>query len=391
MSSDNALRAAIASYYSEDAAEVWQLLLKNSQPDWIQLAEYATSLGFAPLLFDALRQTQEPRAPVNVLTALEKEYYDTAGHNLLVFQELVAILSSLEAIDVDLVVLKGAALILDVYEKLAYRPMVDIDLLVRFDDIDVVKAVFQRHGYRALQPHPFHDNSGLIWTQEILVHESEKKPVLELHWHLLDNPYYASQLRTEVLIDRSRPIMVEDVIPKVLGLEDQIVHLCCHNLYHHMGGFTRSLVDIAFLVNKYREKISWEDIIQQAEKYDLKMAVASSFRQLSNKWYTPIPEPVLRRSAEWRPSTSERFFAWSQRNEFLRAVRTFMTLPDARIKMRYARGQFFPDIEYLRWRYDLSADSSLASGYLKRYLSGVESMVRAAIRRPKGSKKGSTE
>jgi len=68
-----------------------------------------------------------------------------------------------------------------------------------------------------------------------------------------------------------------------------------------------------------------------------------------------------------------------------------MTLPDARIKMRYARGQFFPDTEYLRWRYDLSADSSLASGYLKRYLSGVESMARAAIRRPKGTKKGSTE
>jgi hypothetical protein len=395
---DNALHTAIASYYSEDAAECWQDLLKNSPPDWIQLAERASSLGLAPLLYDAVRGIEQSHIPVDVIAALRKEYYDTAGHNLLVLQELVAISSSLEAIDIDLeaididlVVLKGAALILDTYEKLAHRPMVDIDLLIRFDDIEVVKGVLEQHGYRDLQPHPFQDDSGFIWTQEILVHESAKKPVLELHWHLLDNPYYASRLKTIALIGRSQQVAVEDVSPRILNLEDQIVHLCCHNLYHHLGGFTRSLVDIAFLVNKYSEKISWEEIVQQAEEYDLKLAVASTFEQLANEWYTPIPKSVVRHAAKWIPSTSERFFAWSQRNEFLRAVRTFITLPGARRKRRYISGQLFPDREYLHWRYGLSEDSSLTSGYMKRYLIGLENMGRAAVRRPKGNKKGSTE
>ncbi len=391
MNLDNALHTAIASHYSEDAAENWQDLLENSPPDWIQLAEYASSLGLAPLLYDSLKIFDESRTPVAVLTALKKEYYDTAGHNLLVLQELVTIQRSLEAIDIDLVVLKGAALIIDVYEKPGLRPMVDIDLLIRFDDIQVVKGVLKQHGYKDLQPHPFQDESGLIWTQEILVHESEKKPVIELHWHLLDIPFYATRLKTDVLIGRSREAAVEDANHRILNLEDQIVHLCCHNLYHHLGGFTRSLVDIAFLVNKYHDEISWQEIVRQAEENDFKLAVASTFEQMSNEWYTPIPESVVIHTAKWKPSSSERFFAWSQRNEFLRAMRTFLTLPGARRKMRYISGQLFPDKEYLVWRYDLSPDSSLTSGYLRRYLSGLENMGRAAVRHPKDNKKGPTE
>ena len=383
METDLTLQTAIASCYSHDAAERWQQLLIETPPNWAVLADYASVLGLAQLLYDTIRRSDESLISVEILSDLRKHYYDTAGHNLLILRELVSILRSFDAAGIAVVVLKGAALIQDVYERLAYRPMVDLDLLIRFDDLTLAMEQLEQHGYRVLHPAPFPDDSGLYWNEVMLVQQNRKGPAIELHWHLLDNPYYASRLKTESLIERSRQLCVADVAPRVLNVEDQIIHLCCHNLYHHSGRFTRSLVDIAFVVAKYGDEIVWEDITRRSEESDTTMAVSSAVEQLSDNWYTPIPEFVIDRTSAWKPSTRQRLYARSQENEYLRALRTLTALPGNRNKIRYIMGQLFPERDYIEWRYGLGSDTSLSAGYIKRYLSGLGGIGRAIVRRPK--------
>lgn len=383
METDLTLQTAIASCYSHDAAERWQQLLIETPPNWTVLADYASSLGLAPLLYDTIRRSDESLIPVEILSDLRKHYYDTAGHNLLILRELVAVLRSFDAAGIAVVVLKGAALIQDVYERLAYRPMVDLDLLIRFDDLTLATEQLEQQGYRVLHPAPFQDDSGLYWNEVMLVQQNRKGPAIELHWHLLDNPYYATRLKTESLMERSRQLSVADVAPRILNVEDQIIHLCCHNLYHHLGRFTRSLVDIAFVVAKYGDEIVWEDITRRSEESDTTMAVSSAVEQLSDNWYTPIPEFVIDRTSAWKPSTRQRLYARSQENEYLRALRTLTALPGNRNKMRYIKGQLFPERDYIEWRYGLGSDTSLSAGYIKRYLSGLGGIGRAIVRRPK--------
>lgn len=382
METDLALQIAISSCYNHEAAERWQQLLNEAHPNWAVLADYASDLGLAPLLYDSIRRSDESLVPVEILSSLRKHYYDTAGGNLLILRELVAILRIFDAVGIDVVVLKGAALIQDVYEKLAYRPMVDLDLLIRFDDLTLATEHLEQQGYRAIHPTPFQDESGLYWNEVMLVQQNNIGPAIELHWHLLDNPYYATRLKTESLIERSRQLSVADVTPRVLNVEDQIIHLCCHNLYHHLGRFTRSLVDIAFLVAKYGDEIVWEDITQRSEDSDTTMAVGLAVEQLSDNWYTPIPDFVIAKTSAWKPSIRERLYARSQANEYFRALRTLTALPGSRNKMRYIKGQLFPERGYIEWRYGLGSDTPLPVGYIKRYLNGLGGIGRAIVRRP---------
>jgi hypothetical protein len=175
---------------------------------------------------------------------------------------------------------------------------------------------------------------------------------------------------------------VADVDPRVLNVEDQIIHLCCHNLYHHLGRFTRSLVDIAFLVAKYGDQIVWEDIIQRSEESDTTMAVGSAVEQLSDNWYTPIPEFVIAKTSAWKRSTRQRLYARSQENVYFRALRTLTALPGNRNKMNYIKGQLFPERDYIEWRYGLGPDTPLPVGYIKRYLSGLGGIGRAIVGGP---------
>jgi hypothetical protein len=379
---DLALQIAIASCYSREAAEKWQQLLDEAKPNWAVLADYASDLGLAPLLYDTIRRSNESLIPVEILADLRKQYYDTAGINLLILRELVAVLRSFDAVGLDVVVLKGAALIQDVYERLAFRPMVDLDLLIRFEDLELAKEQLEQLGYGLIHPAPFHDESGLFWNEIMLAKQTNSGPAIELHWHLLDNPYYATRLKTESLIGRSRQLSVADVAPRVLNLEDQIIHLCCHNLYHHLGRFTRSLVDIAFLVAKYGDQIRWEDITQRSEESETTMALSSAVEQLSDNWYTPIPEFVIDKTSAWKRSTRQRLYARSQENEYFRALRTLTALPGSGNKMRYVKGQLFPERGYIEWRYGLGPDTPLPVGYIRRYLSGLGGIGRAIVRRP---------
>jgi len=380
---DPALQTAIASCYSSDAADQWHLFLEKNPPHWPALSSYATTLGLAPLLYDAFRRFDESAIPVEILSDLRKQYYDTAGFNMLILQELVALLRSFETAQIDVVVLKGAALVLDVYERLAHRPMIDLDLLIRFEDLDVARAMLEKKEYQEIRPAPFADDTGLVWNEIMLVQKEKKGPAIELHWHLIDNPYYATRLNTESLIERSRQLNVADVSPRVLDLEDQIIHLCCHNLYHHLGRFTHSLVDIAFLVAKYGDEITWEKIIQQAEESDVTLAVGTAILQLSSNWYTSIPESAIEKSSSWKPSNRERFYASSQQSEYLRALRTISALPGVRSKFRYIRGQLLPERPYMMWRYDLGPETSLTSSYMRRFGDGIQGLGRTIRRRRK--------
>ncbi len=377
MNNHQALRTAIASCYSRKASETWQLAASETPPDWPELTILATELGFAPLLYDALRRTPDADISEDTLAELRKSYYDTAGHNLIVLRELVAIIKSLAAQNITVVVLKGAALILDVYERVAHRPMVDLDLLIRFDDLPGSTEALKILGYDVNEPLPFHDESGLVWNERILIKRDGTGPSVEIHWNLLDNPYYATRLAADSLIGRSIETSAADVNANVLRPEDQIIHLCCHNVYHHKSAFARSLVDIGFVVAKYGDDIRWADIMARSVESDTRMAVRLTLDSAASDWYAPIPQSVLEEINSWQSTARERFYMTSQASGYSRALRTLSALPGTRARLTYIKGQLFPDRKYLEWRYGLGSDSPRVIGYLKRYASGFGSVGRA--------------
>jgi len=377
-----ALKFAIASRYSKIASNEWQKLLLGQDLDWPVLANYAHTIGLSPLLYDTIRETPDLAIPIETERFLKQSYHATATFNLFALHELSIVLDSVIPLNIPVVILKGAALLLSVYDNFALRPMVDLDLLIHFEDLEQTIETLADAGYLEQQPPPFHNYKGLFWNEVLLVSSGTSKMQVELHWNLVDNPYYARKLTTENLIAHSRINHAEGKELLLLAPEDQILHLCIHNTYHHRNLLERSFVDIAFTADQYANEIDWDRLVNTATENDMTRAVVINLTLAANEWFASVPDEILRQLGEPGIEFRERLFMISQRSEFLKLGRTLITVPGLKPKILFIVGQLFPAREYLVWRYGNGSTNSTIVLYIKRYASGLVGLIFEFIGRP---------
>jgi hypothetical protein len=121
--------------------------------DWDHLTALGCRHGIAPLIYHHLRQTEGVSTlPPSAIDGLRRTYYGNVARNTLLYQELHGVLSALQGMGSQVIVLKGAALAETVYPDRVLRPMSDIDLLVRPEEIARIEDTLIDLGY-ALRPH----------------------------------------------------------------------------------------------------------------------------------------------------------------------------------------------------------------------------------------------
>jgi hypothetical protein len=371
----NALRLAIASQYNEQARERWQTKVLDENLDWPSLGRLATMHGLGPLLHEATKSIDAPSASDEALAELKREYQLTAAHNMLAEHDLKRMLGALNAAGVQVAVLKGTALLNMVYRDPALRPMVDIDLLIRFADRTAALEALGRAGYAPTEPEPFENLNGLYWNERVLCDQSRTSTQLELHWNLLDIPYYASRLSTAQLLKRAQPMNFGDVQGLSLAIDDTLLYLCAHNTFHHQGLLWRNDVDVAFFVSRHQAQLDWETLITRATDLDLVLGLQQSILKAEQLWLAPVPVPVLEQLGTLEPRTREKVMVACQRSEFLKLLRTLLTLPSLEHRVHFVNGQLFPSRDYLYWRYGVAATVPGPVAFSRRYWSGLHGVL----------------
>lgn len=369
-----ALRLAVASHYSDEAGRRWSALVSESL-DWPALASLALAHGLGPLVYAAVIALPDPAVPPEPLAQLQGQYQQTAAMNLLAEHDLAAILGALNQAGVRTAVLKGAALLKTVYRQPAWRPMVDLDLLIQFEDLPVALDALAQIGYRPTEPEPFANRDGLFWNDFLLHRQGRPSAQLELHWDLLGIPYYATRLPAAELLDRAQALVAGDIPALALAPADLLLHLCAHNFFHHQGRLLRADVDVAFVASHYGPELDWETVVETAVDLDLLLGVRQSLARAAGLWFAPIPRPVLARLEALRPRARERAMLAGQRGEFLKLLRTLATLPTLGHRADFVKGQLFPSRDYLAWRYDVPVSSPAPVAYARRYGSGLRGLV----------------
>ena len=110
------------------------------EADFAQFHSMVLHNKVAPYMHTQLKKMQHPWAD-----SLASEYTKIRTKNIERLQAGLPILKALQARGVDVIILKGNALAEEVFGDIGYKPMNDIDILVRQKDLDVVFAVFQEH------------------------------------------------------------------------------------------------------------------------------------------------------------------------------------------------------------------------------------------------------
>jgi hypothetical protein len=250
---------------TRDASDLAPLLASLSPVDTDALAAQAAAHGVGAVLrnrligldlFDIL--------PSVARDALDAQYRQGSAQAMARYHELGALLERLSETGIQVIALKGIYLAKAVYREPGLRPMSDMDLLFRPEDLDQVQASLMALGYSrkdmerptSYYPPRFH---------QLPPFTREGATAIEVH--MLIEPRSAPfAIDHEALWERARPWPEGGRRLLALAPEDLLLHLCLHAVYHHRFRIRLSaLVDIALLVEQ--GSVDWNVLIDRARQW----------------------------------------------------------------------------------------------------------------------------
>jgi hypothetical protein len=250
--------------------------------DWDIFLERAKKNGVSALVYFKLSKNELdlPYIPSDILEELKRDYYQNATKNTLIFEELGKVLRVFREAGLPVIVLKGAALAEKAYGNIALRPMSDIDLLLKDEDLIYTDKQLKKLGYSPAD-RPVDD--------------------VDLSSTYLTTLDYRSSAAEKVQIANEGTL--------VMAPHHLLIHLSEHALrVTHSLSKLSFLCDIDRTINFYREKLDWNRLTEESIEFNLNRMVYLSL-YFSNKFLeTQIPQNVLLKQKPERFSLFERIF-----------------------------------------------------------------------------------
>jgi len=349
-------------------------------PDWNTIESVALSERVAPLLYHTARR--RGLLPDDLLHRCHQAYTETGLLNALRLNELTGLVAALSIEGIDVIILKGAALAERVYDNIALRPMVDIDLLVRREDVRSALAVFDAAGYAPTEPEISPDAS-LEFENEILLRKRDRSGwVIELHWSLFDSPYYQEHLREDVLWEAAEPApMGASPTSHVLSSEHELLHLCGHLALHHRGVGLLWWNDIAELITCDADRLDWNRLLTEAGRLNLIMPLQAVLPEAAEQWAAPVPPDVLHRLAALVPRPDEtrvyHQLTTDYRPPTQRLLADLSGITDWRARLRFLFRNLFPSAAYMDERYGIRRPWMRVCYYPYRWARGLAGLMSA--------------
>jgi len=365
---DDLFYRLLRSRWDAAALDAAREAIRQQPPSWPDFLRFADERSLSPLLYGIMRE-QEMEPPA-VEKSLRSVYIRNAARSTLLFATLSEILEGFAQQGVDVILLKGAALAESVYDNPALRPMMDLDLLIKRQHLSAAVQTLEARGFSAtlVEPRP---GATLAFDSQIRFHRADlAQTLVELHWGILDAPFYQETLDDAWFWESARPAGKGGAL--VFGPEAQVIHLSAHMLLHHGGPVWLGLHDLAEICYRYDDEMDWDLLLLQARKMKLVLPLQHVLPQVKAHWAAPIPDDVLEKLPRLKIAPEEqRAFHWLVQQRTSTAhhfVADFLTMPSLRGRMRYLWTQLFPSPAYMRTRYDIPSRWLTPFYYPRRWL-----------------------
>src|SRR5262245_12784879 len=187
--------------------------LAGRHVNWDRVVDYAYQHDIAPLIYRTLARLSDGDAAPAAFERLKAAFLANAVRNAVLFRELQKLLRALREGKIPVVVLKGAALAETVYGDRALRPMSDVDLLIRKENLNAVERLLGPLGYaldenqQNIKEWYFTHYYHLVFSKKV---SSSFTVCFEIHWHL-ERPTRRFLIDTEAVWKRAVPARIADV------------------------------------------------------------------------------------------------------------------------------------------------------------------------------------
>jgi hypothetical protein len=279
--------------------------------DWDYLLNNARRNVVSPLLYFCQKEEKES-FPKNFFKELEKNYYHTLARNILIWEEIKPILKSLEEKKIEVILLKGIALGVTIYPSVGFRPMGDVDILIKDKDIFKINETMNSLGYFPADISPHDIELGKTEYLTTLCYPGRKLS-LHIHRHLINstipNFSYIYKINMKRIWQKARPIEISGIKTLILSPEYLIIYLCEHSLrVTHSLSRLIFLADISRAINYYQDKMDWDFLVKESYNFGLERMVYYGLYSVNRILRTEVPSDILSFLKPKRLTLGEKLF-----------------------------------------------------------------------------------
>lgn len=359
---------------------------------WEQIITDATRQGLLPILYRWIKTSDSGRMPpAALLDQVREAVVGLAVRNVLLAQELGSILRACEARGVACVPLRGLALAELLYGDITTtRPMGDLDLLVRKEELHGVAAILKGLGFQEVDRRPGFARA-FSCTLEFFK-ERHGWVIVEPHWSIAYPPF-VDRVDMDLVWKRCARGRVAGMEAWLLGRVDLLMHLCFHLIHRGESAPLLWLYELDRLLRQDITALDWSEVVFLTRQAGLEVFVAEALGRLKVLFDSPIPDDVLsqlkaQRRSRPAPALESRLLDLLARESYIDGGESFallFTIKGLRTKIRYALALLFPSSQFMLLHYGLSSRKQLALSYLTRVvhfcwegLKGIGGLLRSS-------------
>ncbi|MFC1718214.1 nucleotidyltransferase family protein [Candidatus Poribacteria bacterium] len=259
-----------------------------STDGWDEVVRCASGHGVYPIIYKRLESLGSgTNIPELTVQRLRKVYFHSMKRNMRLYHELSNVCELLREHDISVIVLKGAALGELVYQDIALRPMWDIDLMVKVEDVwRADEALIQSGCRRTMFPW---SKRHMQWAHGFR-HLGYMKGGIEVEIHVgipelpdLD-PWISA-----------RPATINSTDAFILSPENFLLNLCLH-LDRHIHFDSLSLLsfcDIAMALKRYQEELDWHYVMRIVREHQVEESIHRILHVINEGFHGLVPVDVL--------------------------------------------------------------------------------------------------
>ena len=311
--------------------------------------------GVSPAVYWKFKDDKwPPGIPLQEAARLMQAYYRTLKANTRRFEELNHILTIFNEAAIPVILIKGAHLAWSIYPDIGLRPMSDLDLLVRHQNLEEALLLVNRMGYAEYLPELM---PGM--NQEIGHHyhlKDEQGTCLELHWSLVAGgndwrtpPAGWAWSQSEKIVSWHET----GVQPLALNLLANLLYLSAHISLQHgiapasLGWF----FDIHLLIQRAGAQLDWTDLSNKSQELGWSFALGATLSKVQECFNTIIPEAVLNTLQQEGSQNASLVIRKSTQSTPLDRALNALAPYGAAMKAKMIFAHLFPTAALIRYQY----------------------------------------
>lgn len=260
---------------------------------------------------------------VHLAKKVQQDCYEIYWQNVAFWvkreRQLKQILEQFEEESIEVIPLKGAALLEQVYKKIGLRTMGDIDILVRDKDFLRSAEILLAYGmkpkwrYESGDLFEFTQLPCKFWPGELSflndegLHVDLHQDLVTYHWFKTAYPMNISRVwdRSSHIISTESQDSCETHLfwRNRLSSNDMLAHLCIHLASHGLKSM-KNFFDIDLFIRTSPEGWDWDSFVNSAKQWQILSCAYHVFIFCKVFFDTPIPQNVLE---QLKPSRFDRF------------------------------------------------------------------------------------